>query len=169
MITCITTCPQMSTQMHNPIPGSRHAPETCAEKLWCHPEVISDLDWFVLRSSREALLLPDRNPHLITPNHGIRNRNHRTRSTQRRLFPYRERSNPARRRHPRSRDQRRCTGQDVPFGFDWEEYHRAWLMDFLFVIVVVEQLSIWDKLIDRRSGRVHYALQCSHPGVHRVL
>ena len=43
------------------------------------------------------------------------------------------------------------------------------LLIFFFVIVAVEELSIWDKLIDRRSGRVHYALQCSHPGVHRVI
>ena len=38
-----------------------------------------------------------------------------------------------------------------------------------FFVVAVEKLLTWDKLIDRRSGRVHYALQCSHPGVHRVL
>lgn len=117
-------------------------------------------------ASREALLLLHRNPHLITPNHGIRNRNHRTRSTQRRLFPYRRRPDPARRRHPRSGDQGRCTGQDVLFGLDWKEYHRAWHRFFLFVIVAVEELLTWDGLLDRRSGRVHYALQCSHPGVH---
>ena len=35
-----------------------------------------------------------------------------------------------------------------------------------FFVVAVEKLLTWDKLIDRRSGRVHYALQCSHPSVH---
>ena len=94
----------------------------------------------------------------------MRNRTHRTSSTQRRLFPYRRRPDPARRRHPCSGDQGRCTGQDVPIDFDWEEYHRAWLP--FFFVVAVEKLLTWDKLIDRRSGRVHYPLQCSHPSVH---
>lgn len=85
------------------------------------------MDW--VRNSRRS---PPQYLHLITSNHGIRNRNHRTRSAQRRRFPYRRRPDPARRRHPRSGDQGRCTGQVVPLGLDWEEYHRVWLIDFFF-------------------------------------
>ena len=73
----------------------------------------------------------------------MRNHIRRTSGTQRRLFPYRRRPDPARRRHPRSGDQGRCTGQDIPFGFDWEEHHRAWLIVFFFVIVADEELVIY--------------------------